>query len=278
MLVGPTGGGKSSLINTLFTSLRAESDVDGVSSVADVGRTDENTMLLQRYAPPDTKYRLWDTRGWVQHDPELAAVLEAAMRGELKEGFDFRPRWEGGDARGRSMLEHPANADKLAMRRTPDQRVHVVVVVVGADQIANQDVVSEMRRIPTLCATNKVPYFVAVSKVDERENLDEIASVDEFARRFKPLQEQVSQQLDIPERLVQPLANYTQACKKRHVYREELLLRLVRRVMADARERERMDGAEYAYKAPWYVSRMNMLMVIGGVAMLVLAIVMRIYW
>jgi len=165
LVIGGTGAGKSTFLNTIASAMLGR-----ISAISESGRaTDSLTLQLLKYDVDGIpKMRLWDTKGWSATTYKAGEMVHI-IDGNVPHGFP---------------LQNPITPDALGFIATPkfSQKVHVVVVLVGADVATDAGYITRIREFRDLARTRGVRTVIGLTKIDL---VEKIASPEGLVEVFK---------------------------------------------------------------------------------------------
>lgn len=205
LLFGCIGAGKSSLINSVLTSLSSE-----VQQTAVVGGSEDHvTSTLARFrlwnipGIPKVRVNLWDTWGLTatNYHSEFVKLL---LRGAFANGFHMKERFVLREA-----IEHD-----LALGNVGERSMHAALVVVPQGITADSNLATSMKAAFKDMGEHGLNPVVVVTHIDERS-----------PEEYPSLRKQIADLFRISENRIYLVQNYvTQAEKNFTIDRNSLVV------------------------------------------------------
>jgi len=242
LLIGRTGNGKSSFINTLYSSLEEQYYDIAFSSRSPQSVTKEITQirLFPNNDSGSLAVNLWDSFGIEQRvpgrlslmDTNYASCLECLLGGNIGPGFRLEEAWN----------EIDTNSPHYTTSPSVSKRVHVIAFIYAATSVEGNDdndllqqffrkCIDEYQMKPMVILTHCDEYYSRIFP-NSRETIRDIlqsSALQELTSAFIRKSGNYLQKGDI-----RYFANYTAAADTKDYQKEILALTLLKRLLSKA--------------------------------------------
>eukprot|EP00066_Takifugu_rubripes_P008301 XP_003974397.1 PREDICTED: interferon-induced protein 44-like [Takifugu rubripes] len=200
LLLGPSGVGKSSFVNSVFSIFR---DITGNRADGSNPTSEFRTYLIRgvegrtflNLALCDTM-GLSEKKGAGLHSDDIVSIIQ----GHVRNGYKFRP----------TSPMTPETA-KYVAAPTLNEKIHCVVYVMDASTVSDMSAAlkKKLREIRQRVTSLKIPQLVLMTKVDEADpsvikNIRKVYKSEIIREKA----EQLAALLDVPISCIFPVKNY----------------------------------------------------------------------
>ncbi|XP_062295289.1 interferon-induced protein 44-like [Scomber scombrus] len=207
LLLGPTGAGKSSFINSVSSCLRGKINSNRAFTDATSGNSFTTKFKTHKIKNENSAsfypFVFNDTMGLEPENDHGVHVedIKLVMKGHVRENYTFNhksPLSEGNK--------------RYNPNPTLDDKVHVLVFVVDAGKVSlmQEDVVKKMKDIRQAACDLEIPQVAILTKIDEacpktKENIQDVYE----SKHLKEKVDMFSQQVGLPQSCIFLVKNYS---------------------------------------------------------------------
>ncbi|XP_037392792.1 interferon-induced protein 44-like [Pygocentrus nattereri] len=194
LLYGPTGSGKSSVIDTIKTTFKGRLFINflAASEISDTSHTKCDRLL---------PFAFHDIRGLEKEDRNGVHTQDiiSALEGHMKEGYELNPIPLSKD--NPYYIKHPSLNDQI----------HCLVNVIPADTISmiKDDFIQHMKKVREEASRMGIPQVVFMTRVDRAFPLTkkDLRSIYK-SRKIREKVRECSMSLGVPVNCIFPVWNY----------------------------------------------------------------------